>query len=173
MRESQHPSSPDETRRGRRLSRRAFATRAAAFGVSASALGLLAAACGQSAPAAPPPPPPASGASGSAPKPAESKPAAPAAAPPAPPASGASGQQAAPAAKAGDRVVSMWWEGKLPYEEKLREEQAADFEKKNPGIKINRTLQADLIKVVVPAFSTSSAPDVTQTEGDFAMRKAL
>lgn len=169
MMESPHPSQPDETRRARRVSRRAFATRAAAFGLSASALGLLAAACGPSAPAAPPPAPPAaSGAGGSAPKPAEAaKPAAP------PPASQAGGQPAAPAAKAGERVVSMWWEGKLPYEEKLREEQAANFESKNAGIKIRRTLQADLEKVVVPAFSTNSAPDVTQTEGDFSMRKSL
>jgi len=67
----------------------------------------------------------------------------------------------------------MWWEGKLPYEEKLRDEQATYFESKNPDIKINRTLQADLTKVVIPAFSTNSAPDVTQTEGDFAMRKSL
>jgi raffinose/stachyose/melibiose transport system substrate-binding protein len=69
--------------------------------------------------------------------------------------------------------VSVWWEGKLPYEEKLREEQVAAFEAKNPGIKIRRTLQADLTKVVIPAFSTASAPDITQTEGDFPMRKGL
>ena len=165
------PHRSDDSRQGRRISRRTFAARAAAFGLSASAIGLLTSACSPGAPAAPPPAPPASG---SAPKPAE---AAKPAAPPPPPASGAAGQpaaaqQSAPAAK-GDRIVSMWWEGKLPYEEKLRESQATTFEANNPGIKIKRTLQADLTKVVIPAFSTGSAPDVTQTEGDFAMRKSL
>lgn len=168
---SSSPHRSDDSRQGRRISRRTFAARAAAFGLSASAIGLLTSACSPSAPAAPPPAPPASG---SAPKPAE---AAKPAAPPPPPASGAAGQpaaaqQSAPAAK-GDRIVSMWWEGKLPYEEKLRESQATTFEANNPGIKIKRTLQADLSKVVIPAFSTGSAPDVTQTEGDFAMRKSL
>lgn len=160
-------------RRGQRVARRIFVRRATAFGLSAATLGLLATACGSSAPAAPPAPPPASGAQAGA-----SKPAAPAA----PPASGAqaaappaAGQAASAAATTapGAKVVTMWWEGKLPYEEKLRDEQVEDFQKKNPGIQIKRTLQADLTKVVIPAFSTASAPDVTQTEGDFAMRKSL
>ena len=67
----------------------------------------------------------------------------------------------------------MWWEGKLPYEEKLRDEQVADFQKKNPDIAISRTLQADIQKAVIPGFSTGTGPDVTQTEGDFPMRKGL
>jgi ABC-type glycerol-3-phosphate transport system substrate-binding protein len=154
----------------RRLTRRGFVVGASAFGLSAVAL--LTGACSPaSAPSAPPPAP--GKAPESAPKPAE---AAKPAAPPAPPAAGAaaSGRQAsAPAAKAGVRSVSMWWEGKLPYEEKLRDEQVADFQKKNPGIEIKRTLQADIQQVVIPGFSTGTAPDVTQTEGDFPMKKGL
>jgi raffinose/stachyose/melibiose transport system substrate-binding protein len=152
-----------------RVTRRSFMLRSGAFGLSAVAL--FTAACSQSsAPAAPPPAP------GKADAPAKPAEAAKPAAPPAPPAAGAaaSGQQAAaPAAKAGTKTVSMWWEGKLPYEEKLRDEQVADFQKKNPGITINRTLQADIQQVVIPGFSSGSAPDVTQTEGDFRMRKGL
>jgi raffinose/stachyose/melibiose transport system substrate-binding protein len=152
-----------------RLSRRRFVLRASAFGLSAVAL--FTAACSPaSAPASGPPPAP--GKADAPAKPAaDAKPAA-AAAPPAPPAAGAA-QSSAPASKPGTKSVSMWWEGKLPYEEKLRDEQVADFQAKNPGITINRTLQADLTKVVIPGFSTGSAPDITQTEGDFPMRKSL
>jgi raffinose/stachyose/melibiose transport system substrate-binding protein len=151
-----------------RLSRRGFVLRASAFGLSAVAL--FSAACSPaSAPASGPPPAP--GKADAPAKPAaDAKPAA--AAPPAPPAAGAA-QSSAPAGKPGTKTVSMWWEGKLPYEEKLRDEQVADFQSKNPGISINRTLQADLTKVVIPGFSTGSAPDITQTEGDFPMRKSL
>ena len=153
----------------RRVTRRGFVIRASAFGLSGVAL--FTAACSQpSTPAAPPPAP------GKADAPAKPAEAAKPAAPPAPPAAGAaaSGQQAAaPAAKAGTKTISVWWEGKLPYEEKLRDEQIADFQKKNPGIEVKRTLQADLVKVVIPGFSTGSGPDITQTEGDFPMKKGL
>jgi raffinose/stachyose/melibiose transport system substrate-binding protein len=80
---------------------------------------------------------------------------------------------AAPAPAKGVKTLTMWWEGKLAYEEKIRDDQVKDFEKKNPDIKLQRTLQADLTKVVIPAFSSGTAPDVTQTEGDFPMRKGL
>lgn len=158
------PRQQQEPEPVRRLTRRAFVVRAGAVGLSAAAM--LATACSQ--PSAPAPPPPAPG------KPAESaaKPAAPAA-PPAPPAPPAAGQAAsAPAAKGG-RVVTMWWEGKLPYEEKLRDEQVAYFEKNNPGITIKRTLQAELDKVLIPAFSTATAPDVAQNEGDYPIVKQM
>lgn len=158
-----------ERARDRRVTRRGFVIGASALGLSTAAL--FTAACSQpSAPAAPPPAP------GKADAPAKPAEAAKPAAPPAPPAAGAaaSGQQAAaPAAKAGTRTVTMWWEGKLPFEEKLRDEQVADFQKKNPDIAINRTLQADIQQAVIPGFSTGTAPDVTQTEGDFRMRKGL
>jgi raffinose/stachyose/melibiose transport system substrate-binding protein len=170
MQGSGNQAQPEERQVVRRLTRRGFVIRASALGLSAVAV--FTAACSQpSAPAAPPPAP--GKAPDSAPKPAE---AAKPAAPPAPPAAGAaaSGQSAsAPAAKTGARTVTMWWEGKLPYEEKLRDEQVTDFQKKNPGITINRTLQADIQQVVIPGFSTGSGPDVTQTEGDFRMRKGL
>jgi raffinose/stachyose/melibiose transport system substrate-binding protein len=170
MQGSGNQAQTEERQVVRRLTRRSFVIRASALGLSAVAV--FTAACSQpSAPAAPPPAP--GKAPDSAPKPAE---AAKPAAPPAPPAAGAaaSGQTAsAPAAKAGTRTVTMWWEGKLPYEEKLRDEQVADFQTKNPGITINRTLQADIQQVVIPGFSTGTAPDVTQTEGDFRMRKGL
>ena len=165
MQDAENQERHDDRARGRRLSRRGFVIRGGAFSFSAAAL--LTAACSQpSAPAAPPPAP------GKADAPAKPAEAAKPAAPPAPPAAGAaaSGQ---PAAKAGTRVVSMWWEGKLPFEEKLRDEQVADFQKKNPDIAINRTLQADIQQAVIPGFSTGTAPDVTQTEGDFRMRKGL
>ncbi|HZO31175.1 MAG TPA: ABC transporter substrate-binding protein [Chloroflexota bacterium] len=158
-----------ERARDRRVTRRGFVIGASALGLSTAAL--FTAACSQpSAPAAPPPAP------GKADAPAKPAEAAKPAAPPAPPAAGAaaSGQQAAaPAAKAGTRTVTMWWEGKLPFEEKLRDEQVADFQKKHPDIAINRTLQADIQQAVIPGFSTGTAPDVTQTEGDFRMRKGL
>lgn len=153
----------------RRLTRRAFVVRASALGLSAVAA--LTSACSQSS--APAPPPASSKAPESAAKPAESaaKPAAPAA-PPASAKSGTGQAQSAPAAK-GTRVVTMWWEGKLPYEEKLRDEQVAHFEKNNPGISIKRTLQAELDKVLIPAFSTGTAPDVTQNEGDYPIVKQM
>src|SRR5690242_12400711 len=117
MSASPHSSGPDQIRRVRRMTRRQFTGRAIALGLSVSTLGLFASACSSSAPAAPPPPPASSAGAGSQ-KPAES--AAKPAAPPAPPASQAGGQpaaqQAAPAAK-GQKTVTMWWEGKLPYEE--------------------------------------------------------
>jgi raffinose/stachyose/melibiose transport system substrate-binding protein len=167
MQDTESLRSGDELPAAPRVTRRSFVLRSGAFGISAVAL--FTAACSPaSAPAAPPPAP------GKADAPAKPAEAAKPAAPPAPPAAGASGQQAAaPAAKAGTRTVSMWWEGKLPYEEKLRDEQVADFQKKNPDITINRTLQADIQKAVIPGFSTGSAPDVTQTEGDFPMKKGL
>jgi raffinose/stachyose/melibiose transport system substrate-binding protein len=165
MQDAETQSGHGDSARVRRMARRGFVIRASAFGLSTAAM--LTAAC--SPPSAPAAPPPAPGKADAPAKPAE---AAKPAAPPAPPAAGAaaSGQ---PAAKAGARTVSMWWEGKLPFEEKLRDEQVADFQKKNPDIAINRTLQADIQKAVIPGFSTGTGPDVTQTEGDFPMRKGL
>jgi ABC-type glycerol-3-phosphate transport system substrate-binding protein len=164
MQDAEFQSRHGDGARGRRVARRGFVIRAGAFGLSTAAL--LTAAC--SPPSAPAAPPPAPGKADAPAKPAAQS------APPAPPAASAAGQSAAaPAAKAGARTVSMWWEGKLPFEEKLRDEQVADFQKKNPDIAINRTLQADIQKAVIPGFSTGTGPDVTQTEGDFPMRKGL
>lgn len=127
----------------------------------------IVAACG---PAATPTPAPKAAAPTAAPAQPAAKPAAEATKPAAAPTKPAAAAQPTPAAAAkpaaaGPVTVTLWWEGKLAFEEKIRDDQVKDFEKKYPNVKIKKTLQADIEKALITGWGSGTGPDVSQMDG--------